>query len=195
VAVRRGAGVDPTPATPNLGALPIADWPLDGGDRIVLARGAEALDAHADAVAHWELLTGMAFVGLGERALEIGLEYVKERTAFGVLVGSFQTIQHRLADDVTALDGSRLLALEAAWAQDAGQPDAAELATMAFLYAGETAFKTAAECLQFHGGYGYTLEYDIQLYFRRAKAWMLVAGDSKARYADLAHRIFDDEGV
>jgi alkylation response protein AidB-like acyl-CoA dehydrogenase len=192
VAVRQStiSPANPAAAIPNLGALPIADRRLDEGERIVLARGEEAVVHYERAVRQWELLTGTALVGAGQRALDIGLEYVMERRAFGVLIGSFQTIQHRFADDVTALDGARLIAYEAAWAQDVGQADAGELATMAFLYAGDTAFKTAAESLQFHGGYGYTLEYDIQLYFRRAKAWVLVAGDPKARYAELAHRLY-----
>ena len=62
---------------------------------------------------------------------------------------------------------------------------------MSFLFASETAFKTASESLHFHGGYGYTLEYDIQLYFRRAKAWPLLAGDRRATYVDLSHRLYD----
>jgi len=107
-----------------------------------------------------------------------------------VLIGSFQTIQHRLADNATAVDGARLLAYQAAWAHDAGRPAAADLATMSFLFAAETAVTTASESLHFHGGYGYTLEYDIQLYFRRAKAWPLVAGDRRAGYAELARRLY-----
>jgi alkylation response protein AidB-like acyl-CoA dehydrogenase len=188
--------VGPTkPATiqSNLGAMPIADCPVDHRDRGVIARGRVALEAHQAAVAHWELLTAVALYGLGARALDIGLEYVMERRAFGVLIGSFQTIQHRLADNATALDGARLLAYEAAWAHDVGRADAAELAAMAFLFAGETAGKTTADSLQFHGGYGYTLECDIQLFLRRAKAWVLVAGDPKRRYAQLAHRLYGDE--
>jgi alkylation response protein AidB-like acyl-CoA dehydrogenase len=197
VAVRQSTITPSSPAdaTANLGALPIADRNLADGERIVLATGAAALAAHRRAVQQWEALTANALVGAGQRALEIGIEYVMERKAFGVLIGTFQTIQHRFADDVTALDGARLLAYEAAWAQDVDQDDAGELATMAFLYAGEVAFKTAAESLQFHGGYGYTLEYDIQLYFRRAKAWVLIAGDPKARYADLAHRVYGEKGA
>jgi alkylation response protein AidB-like acyl-CoA dehydrogenase len=146
-------------------------------------------------VAHWRALTGAALVGLGRRALDIGLAYVLEREAFGVLIGSFQTIQHRLADDDTALEGARLLAYKSAWAQDVGHPQAPELATMAFLFAAETAFRTASDSLHFHGGYGYALEYDIQLYFRRAKAWALAAGDPRAAYASLAHELFDDEAA
>jgi alkylation response protein AidB-like acyl-CoA dehydrogenase len=197
VAVRQStiSPSSPAEAIPNLGALPIADRDVRDGERIVLASGPEAVAAHRRAVGQWEALTANALVGVGQRALEIGLDYVMERKAFGVLIGTFQTIQHRFADDVTALDGARLLAYEAAWALDAGQDNAGELATMAFLYAGEAAFKTAAESLQFHGGYGYTLEYDIQLYFRRAKAWVLVAGDPKAGYAELGRRFYGPKGA
>ena len=180
----------PTDPVPNLGSMPIADRDLTAGERIVVARGAPAVAAHEQAVHRWEALTGAALVGLGARALDIGVGYVMERRAFGSLIGSFQSVTHRLADDATALDGARLLALEAAWAVDARRGDADVLATMAALYAAEVAFTTAAHCLQFHGGYGYTLEYDIQLYFRRAKAWPLVAGDPRARLAELGRRAF-----
>jgi alkylation response protein AidB-like acyl-CoA dehydrogenase len=189
----------PLEAVPNLGSMPIADRDLGVGERIVVARGAAAVATHRRAVHRWEALTGAALVGLGARALDIGVSYVLERRAFGSLIGSFQSVTHRLADDATALDGARLLALEAAWAVDAGRRDADVLATMAALGAGEAAFSTAAHCLQFHGGYGYTLEYDIQLYFRRAKAWSLVAGDPDARLAELGRRAFgppsDGRGV
>jgi alkylation response protein AidB-like acyl-CoA dehydrogenase len=183
----------PEPVTPNLGAVPIATCPVPA-EALVVASGSLALAAHRRAVAHWRALSGVALLGLGRRALEIGVEYVREREAFGAVIGSFQTIQHRLADNATALEGARLLAFKGAWAQDVNHPQAAELATMAFLFAAETAFRTASDSLHFHGGYGYTLEYDIQLYFRRAKAWALAAGDPRAAYASLAHDLFDREG-
>jgi alkylation response protein AidB-like acyl-CoA dehydrogenase len=180
----------PAAAIPNLGAMPLADWRVPA-DAVVLAKGAEAVAAHRRAVAHWQALTGVALVGLASRALEIGIGYVKQRRAFGVLIASFQTIQHRLADNATALEGARVLAYQAAWAQDVGLATAGTLASMSFLFASETAVKTTSESLHFHGGYGYTLEYDIQLYFRRARAWPLVAGDRGAGYADLARRLYD----
>jgi alkylation response protein AidB-like acyl-CoA dehydrogenase len=182
-------------AVHNLGALPLADCRVEADRTLVLAHGPAAVRAYRRALSRWELLTGAALVGLGAKALETGVEYVMQRTAFGVLIGTFQTIQHRLADNAITLDGARLLAYEAAWAQDENLPTADTLATMAFLFASETAFRTASDVLHFHGGYGYTLEYDIQLYFRRAKAWSLVAGDSRATYARLAHRVFDSEEV
>ncbi|WP_436787694.1 acyl-CoA dehydrogenase family protein [Yinghuangia sp. YIM S10712] len=185
----------PAAAVPNLGTQPLADCRVDAGSSVVLAQGPEAVAAHERARRQWELLTGAALVGLGERALEIGVEYVLQRRAFGVLVGSFQAIQHRLADVVTNMDGARLLAYEAAWAHDENLPEAGTLATMAFLFAAESAFRTASESLHFHGGYGYTLEYDIQLYFRRAKAWPLAAGDPRGAYAQLAQRLFATKGA
>jgi alkylation response protein AidB-like acyl-CoA dehydrogenase len=181
----------PRSVVPNLGAMPIRECRLDECSAEVLAQGALAVQAYERARRQWELATAAALVGLGSRALEIGLEYVMQRRAFGVLIGTFQTIQHRFADDVTALEGARLLVQEAAWAWDRQMPSADGLATMAFLFSSEAAFKTAAESLQFHGGYGYTLEYDIQLYFRRAKAWPLIAGDPRTAYTELAHRLFD----
>ncbi|MBA9005349.1 acyl-CoA dehydrogenase family protein [Thermomonospora cellulosilytica] len=189
LAVRTTGG--PAEAVPNLGAMPIADCRLDSGEVTVLARGAQAVAAHRRAVRHWELLTGAALVGIASRALELGIDYVLERRAFGVPIAGFQTVQHRLADNATALEGARLLAYKAAWAHDAGLPSAGTLATMSLLFASETAVKTASDSLHFHGGYGYTLEYDVQLYFRRAKAWPLVAGDRRAAYAELPHRLFD----
>jgi alkylation response protein AidB-like acyl-CoA dehydrogenase len=179
------------PVEPNLGALPLADCFVDAGEVMVLANGPEAVAAHRRAVSQWQALTAAALTGLGLAALQIGIDYVLQRRAFGVLIANFQTIQHRLADNVTALDGARLLAYEAAWAADTDLPNAETLATMAFLFAAEAAFKTASESLHFHGGYGYTLEYDIQLFFRRAKAWPLVAGDPRAEYVALAHRLYD----
>lgn len=175
----------PAAAVPNLGAMPLADCAVPES-AVVLARGEEAVAAWSRGVRQWRLLTAAALAGLAARALDIGLGYVLQRRAFGVLIGSFQTVQHRLADHATSVDGARLLAYKAAWAFDSWLPSAGFLAEAAFLFAAETAFATASDSLHFHGGYGYTLEYDIQLYFRRAKAWPLVAGDRRAGYAALA---------
>lgn len=186
--LRRQGGL--RPAVPNLGAMPLADWPVPQ-DAAVIATGTAAVAAYREALAHWRALTGAALVGLAARSLEIGVAYVQQRRAFGVLLASFQTIQHRLADNATALESARVLAYQAAWAQDVGAANAEPLASMSFLFAAETAMRTAADSLHFHGGYGYTLEYDIQLYFRRARAWPLVAGDRSTAYAELARHLYD----
>ena len=90
------------------------------------------------------MLTAAALVGLGLGALTIGVRYVTEREQFGVPIGSFQSLQHGLADVAVTLDGAQLLARKAAWAFDVDHPDAAQLAGMAFLFAAEQAQRTAA---------------------------------------------------
>jgi alkylation response protein AidB-like acyl-CoA dehydrogenase len=179
----------PDHAIPNLGSAPLADRPLGGvGERQVLARDDEARAAYDAALDEWRVLTAGALVGLGVGALEIGCAYVVEREQFGVPIGSFQAIQHTLADVSVALDGAQLLVRKAAWALDTGHADAATLAAYAFLFAAEHAQRATERVLHFHGGYGFMQEYDIQLFYRRAKGWPLVLGAPSNEYARLAGR-------
>jgi alkylation response protein AidB-like acyl-CoA dehydrogenase len=194
VALSRPEGVA-AELLPNLGSAAMAEVTTAGwSQRRVLLRGAPATAAHADAVALWQVLTAAALEGLRQEALRLGVDYVKERHAFGLPIAWFQTVQHRLADLATAGDGAELLVHEAAWARDTGSPRATALARMAFLFAAETAQETAAASLHFHGGYGYTLEYDIQLYFRRAKAWPLALGAPRHQLRALAADLFPRVG-
>jgi len=196
VLLRRRGRRPHVPVPGNLGCVPVADVVLAGGwERAVLASGPAALGAYDRARAEWQLLTAAALDGLRAQALRIGVEYVKQRHAFGVPLGWFQTVAHRLADHATAGDGSELLVHKAAWALDGNRPDAFALASMAFLHAADVAFRTCRDALQFHGGYGFTVEYDIQLYFRRAKAWPLALGAPRQEYRRLAHLLFAPDGL
>lgn len=177
----------------NLGTAPLADRGAGVDGRDVVATGPEAVAAYEIARWEWQLLMAGTMVGLAQTAMEMGAEYVQQRRAFGVLIAWFQTVQHRLADAVTYLEGARLLTYEAGWAANEGLEDAGALAEMAFLFSSEAAFRMAADSLHFHGGYGYTLEYDIQLYFRRAKAWPLANGDPQDGYQSLAARLFEHQ--
>jgi alkylation response protein AidB-like acyl-CoA dehydrogenase len=172
----------------NLASAPLADRVLD--DARILAPGALAEQLHREAVAEWRALTAAALVGLGLGALEIGVRYVSEREQFGVPIGSFQSLQHTLADVSVALDGAQLLARKAAWARDASasgrRAGAAELPAMAFLFAAEQAQRASDRALHFHGGYGFMEEYDIQLFYRRAKGWANVLDEPAREYARLA---------
>ena len=108
------------------------------------------------------MLTAAALVGLGSGALELGRSYVIERHQFDVPIGSFQSVQHGLADVAVALDGAQLLARKAAWAFDSdARRSPAELAAMAFLFAAEQARRASERALHFHGGYGFMEEYDV----------------------------------
>jgi len=113
------------------------------------------------------LLAALAMGG-AERALEITVQYAKDRKQFDKPLGAFQAISHYLADAATNIDGARTLVYEAAWARDAGK-DFERLAPMAKLFACQTYRDLTAMAEQVWGGVGFTIEYDIQLYFRRAK--------------------------
>ena len=116
----------------------------------------------------------------------MGVAYTKQRHQFGVPVGSFQAVQHGLADAATRSEGARLLAFRSVCALDAGRADGARLASMALLFGAESARFAADRVLQYHGGYGYSAEYDVQLYYRRAAGWLLQLGEPAAEIARLA---------
>jgi len=174
----------PGTAVPNLGDLPLADRDLAGAT--VLATGDEARGLHALALHEWRALTAAALVGLAAGALELTRIYVLEREQFDVPIGSFQSIQHTLADAKVGIDGAQLLAYKASWAFGEQPARAAELATMALLFAAEQARVTSERGLHFHGGYGVMVEYDIQLFYRRAKGWALVLADPRTELHHLA---------
>ncbi len=167
-------------AVANLGCLPVADVRV-GDDAVVLADLAEA--RFEQARDEWLVLMANALVGVGTRSLEIGVAYVKERQAFGVPIGSFQALAHGLADAATSVDGGSLLAREAAWAATEDPERASELAALACAFTAEAARQASYRSLHYHGGYGFMLEYDIQLYFRRAKAWPAQFAEPAALYA------------
>jgi alkylation response protein AidB-like acyl-CoA dehydrogenase len=176
----------PGEAIPNLASAPLAHRLMI--DARVLASGSDALRAYEHALAEWRALTAVALVGVGQGALALGVEYAKQRHQFGRPIGSFQSIQHTLAAVSVALDGAQLLARKACWALDEDAANADDLAAMALLFAAEHAQGASERALHFHGGYGFMQEYDIQLYYRRAKGWPLVIDSVPREMARLASR-------
>lgn len=177
----------------NLASMPLADITI-GNDAVVLADGVRALEMFSGALDLWLALTAVALAGAAKKAVEIGVDYAKQRHAFGTAIGSFQAVSHPLADSATAADGARLLGLKAACAF-ADEPDRVrELAAMAFGFAYETARDATRRSLHIHGGYGFGMEGDIQLYYRRVRGWAMVFGDpvgaldrvADARYGPVA---------
>lgn len=161
--------------------LPMADRPLRQGRRRILAEGPTAGAAYAAAVAEWRALTAAGLVGVADRALEVTVAYVKERHQFGVPIGSFQALQHGLAELPGSIDGARLLAHEAAWALTTGErsvtgADGGALAAMALLFAADVAKVATATCVQYHGGYGFAEEYEAQRLYRHARGTALAGG-------------------
>ncbi len=114
------------------------------------------------------VLAAAQAAGGAKAALEMTIEYAKTREQFGKPIGAFQSISHYLADAATAIEGGSILVTEAAWARSMGK-EVSILAPMAKLFMCHAYRDVTAMCQQVWGGVGFTIEYDIQLYFRRAK--------------------------
>jgi alkylation response protein AidB-like acyl-CoA dehydrogenase len=136
------------------------------------------------------ILLAAQAIGGAERALEITVQYAKDRHQFDKPLGAFQAIAHYLADAATVVDGGRTLVHEAAWARAQGKP-VSRLAPMAKLFACQTFRDVTAMAEQVHGGIGFTVEYDIQLYFRRAKQLQLSWWDSRYLEELIASNVLD----
>jgi alkylation response protein AidB-like acyl-CoA dehydrogenase len=106
--------------------------------------------------------------GGAKAALEMTVDYAKNREQFGKPLGAFQSISHYLADAATAVEGGSTMVYEAAWKRSMGQ-DISMHAPLAKLFMAHAFRDVTATCQQVWGGVGFTIEYDIQLYFRRAK--------------------------
>lgn len=104
-------------------------------------------------------------VGLGQGALDDACQYARERQAYGRPIGQFQAVQHPLADSLTEIEMARLMTYKAAWMQDRGE-DCSLPATMAKYFASEAAFKTTDRGMRVLAGYGFTMEYNMQRYYR-----------------------------
>jgi alkylation response protein AidB-like acyl-CoA dehydrogenase len=179
----------PRTARRNFGGLPLAPWYAPGAGT-VLAEGSEARTSFDVAVDEVRVLRAAALVGLASEAVAIGSRYAIVREAFGQPIGMYQAVAHPFADAVSALDGAQLLVRKACWAMDCARSDAGALAAMAFVFAAETAYHATTHSLHVHGGYGFMEEYDIQLYYRRAKAWAAAFADPQRELLTVADRLF-----
>ncbi|HLS97270.1 MAG: acyl-CoA dehydrogenase [Porticoccaceae bacterium] len=160
------------------------------GRRTLLAEGPEARAHFLATVAEWQLLSAAALAGLARRALDMAATYACEREQFGRLIGGYQGIAHPLADSLAEVEGLQLLVWRAIWAIADNREDAAAGIPMARWWADEAAGRAAARALHTFGGYGVSLEYDIQLYYRRAKAWSLLGGDPQQALAEVGERLW-----
>ncbi len=136
------------------------------------------------------ILLAAQAIGGADRAIETTVAYAKEREQFGKPLGAFQAISHYLADAATQVDGGRTLVYEAAWADATGRPTA-QLAPMAKLFACRTFRDVTAMAQQVWGGVGFTIEYDIQLYFRRAKQLQIAWWDERFLEERVAAAVLD----
>jgi alkylation response protein AidB-like acyl-CoA dehydrogenase len=170
------------PAASRLGDPAAPGWPAIAR---ALARGHVALAAEQ--------------VGGAQRCLDLGVEYAKVRQQFGRPIGSFQAIQHNLAELFVMVESARSAAYYAGWAADhASDDEADETAACAAAFCADAFFHCAAETIQVHGGIGFTWEHDAHLYWKRARADRALLGTPAAQRERIAQRIFagrDSAGV
>jgi alkylation response protein AidB-like acyl-CoA dehydrogenase len=119
-------------------------------------------------------------LGCMESALESAVTYTTEREAFGVPIGSFQSLQHRAADMLIQTESARSAVFRAAWAEESGEPDASYLASVAKAWAGPASRFVCGQSIQLLGGVGYTWEYDQHLWLKRIKTLEQFHGSTRA---------------
>jgi alkylation response protein AidB-like acyl-CoA dehydrogenase len=147
-----------------------------GGDaRLGSAGGADGLLTD---LLRWGAVGAAAeMLGAARRCLDMSVEYAKVREQFGQPIGSFQAVRHACAEMLVDVEQAHGATYYAAWALDADAEDAALAASVAKAYVGDAARRVCGDAIQVHGGIGFTWEYDLQLYFKRAKALETTYGD------------------
>jgi alkylation response protein AidB-like acyl-CoA dehydrogenase len=117
--------------------------------------------------------------GVAQRALEMAVEYAKDRQQFGRPIGAYQAVSHRCAQMLLETENSRSAVYGAAWAADA-EPDGLPLAaSMAKAYASDAGWRVPDASLQVHGGIGFTWEHDLHFFLKRGRANAALFGDAK----------------
>jgi alkylation response protein AidB-like acyl-CoA dehydrogenase len=181
------SGVEVTPEKPLDPTRKLYTVKLDGAEAepLVGGRGEDVTHAYAT------IVTALAAenVGVAQRAMEMAIEYAKDRKQFDRPIGSYQAVSHRCAQMLLEVEGARSLMLWAGWALDHDPPTGARAASMAKAYAGDAGFRVAASALQVHGGIGFTWEHDLHFFLKRAKANAHAFGDARwhrDRVAELA---------
>ncbi|RAY16213.1 acyl-CoA dehydrogenase [Actinomadura craniellae] len=185
-----GADTTRTPVTSLDMTRALCDIDLDGAPGRPLATGDAARDALARALSCGAAVLASEQLGLAERCLEITVEYVKGRYQFGRPVGSYQGLKHRLAELWVAITQARAVARYAAScaAGDDAETtaDTAVAVAVAQAHCSVVAVRAAEECVQMHGGIGFTWEHPAHLYLKRAKSTALAHGTPGRHRTDLA---------
>ena len=118
-------------------------------------------------------------LGGAQKALDLTVQYMSERKAFGKSINQFQALQFRLAEYETKLQAARTFLRQAAWKLDNGDHDATKYCAMAKLMVTDVAFDVANGCLQLHGGYGYLADYGIEKIVRDLRVHQILEGTNE----------------
>jgi alkylation response protein AidB-like acyl-CoA dehydrogenase len=162
--------MDPTRRFARLraaGGEPLGGDHLAAADRIATALSAET-------------------VGVAQKAMEMAVEYARERKQFGRPIGSYQAVSHRCAQMLLEVEGSRSAAYYAGWCADAEPDSLPEAASMAQAYSSDAGWRVCGSALQVHGGIGFTWEHDLHFYLKRAKTNAMMFGSAREHRERLA---------
>jgi len=129
-------------------------------------------------------------LGLGFGALELAVQYSKDRKQFDKPIADFQAVQWMIADSRMEMEAARVLTYRAAWLADRGRPFTKE-ASMAKLFASEAATRACNRSLQIHGGYGYTREFQVERHLRDAKLCEIGEGTSEVQRMVISRRVLE----
>jgi len=146
------------------------------GSALIGQRGAgeDILDGVLDLAA---VGASAEMLGAARQCLAMSTEYVKTREQFGQPIGSFQAVKHKCAEMLMEVEQAHAATYYAAWALSAGAPDARLAASVAKAYVSGAARKVCGDSIQVHGGIGFTWDFDLHLYFKRAKHMEVLYGD------------------
>jgi alkylation response protein AidB-like acyl-CoA dehydrogenase len=125
-------------------------------------------------------------LGTASRALDLAVEYAKDRVQFGRPIGSFQAVKHRCADMLVDVEGMRSTTYWAAWCLSADDPEVSVAASTAKIWCADASKRVMASALQVHGGVGFTWEHDLHFFMKRAQLDQLAFGDATAHRTRLA---------
>jgi alkylation response protein AidB-like acyl-CoA dehydrogenase len=156
-------------------------WGLGQGFKIAMM----ALDGGRISVASQAL-------GCAQASLVAGIRYAKEREQFGKPIADFQAIQWKLANAATDLSAAELLIRKAAYLKDSGQP-VTLAASMAKVFATESAIRVCNEMIQIFGGYGYIKEYPVERYYRDVRVTALYEGTSEIQRVVISRELLKDK--
>jgi len=159
----------------------------------LLSSGPRTKAAVAAAFDRGAVAAAAQLVGVARQLIDATVAYVKVRTQFGRPIGSFQAVKHRLADALVAVELARPCVYRGAYALAHGEPDREVHASTAKAYASQAALTAARAALQCHGAIGYSYEYDLHLWMKRAWALAAAWGDAAWHRARIATAVLDGD--
>jgi alkylation response protein AidB-like acyl-CoA dehydrogenase len=129
-------------------------------------------------------------IGAAQKSLEMASDYAKERTAFGQSIGAYQGLAHPLANSICDIDAARLMLWRTVSAVSNREQQAGSMVSQLWWFGATACQKAAQQAMRTLGGYGLTMEYDLQLFLRRIETWILINGDPAIELANAGKRLW-----